>query len=725
MTPNPLPMQPCRDHLERPGDDHRELREGSRASISSSWARTAAARGPPADGQRRGTRRPPGRLPGAAVRHPEHEFLVAGRARRGRQGLTMRDRDRRARPSATTSTSRGWCSATARWPVSRRPTDPPTATRCGASSTICRRSRGGAVLHHRRAARRIMDRLADAHDQARAHARRDRYCSSDACSGGDRGQPTTDRRRRRTSGPDRCRSPKWRSPSTIAFRAKASARCCSSGWPRSRRRHGFRRFQATTLADNAAMLEVFRDSGFEIRSKVRGGHRRRPVVAHAVGRGRRDGRAQATRWRPRRRCGRCSTPRAVAVIGASRDAGQASGGRILDALRRRRIHGTASTRSIPTAAEIAGLPCFRSARELPAGVDLAVVAVPRGCRAAGVVDDCAAAGRQVARRHHGRLRGDRRRGPRAAAAARRERRADYGMRMVGPNCMGAAQHASPDGAPERVVLADLSAARDTSALSSQSGALGLAILGWPPSASVGLSTFVSVGNKADVSGNDLLEYWEEDPADPRHPALPRIVRQPAPVRAAWRAASRGQKPIVAVKAGRTARRSRAAGSHTAALAASDTAVDALFHQSGVIRADTIDEMFDIAACSMRSRCPAGSRVAIVTNAGGPGHPRGRRVRSRRPDRRRILARRRARGCVRSCPPTASVANPVDMVASAGPERIGRPIEVALASPDVDAAARRSSPPVDRVSSDDNLHSHSATGAARRQAAPPPSRSLRA
>ena len=155
------------------------------------------------------------------------------------------------------------------------------------------------------------------------------------------------------------------------------------------------------------------------------------------------------------------------------------------------------------------------------------------------------------------------------------------------------------------------------ALSSQSGALGLAILALAASRGVGLSTFVSVGNKADVSSNDLLEYWEEDAAT--RVILLYLESFGNPRRFARLARRIGRtKPIVAVKAGRTRGGSRAAGSHTAALAANDVAVDALFHQSGVIRADTIDEMFDIAACLDAQPLPAGRRVAIVTNAGGPG-----------------------------------------------------------------------------------------------------------
>jgi acyl-CoA synthetase (NDP forming) len=220
------------------------------------------------------------------------------------------------------------------------------------------------------------------------------------------------------------------------------------------------------------------------------------------------------------------------------------------------------------------------------------------------------------------------------------------------------------------------------AFSSQSGALGMAILELAEERGVGLSTFASVGNKADVSGNDLLQYWEQDPntstillylesfGNPRRFA--RLARRIGRV-----------KPIVCVKAGRTRAGSRAAGSHTAALAASDTTVDALFRQSGVLRADTLNEMFDIAACLESQPLPAGRRVAIVTNAGGPGilavdacEAAGLAVVEFAAETRAKLAA--------FLPAEASIGNPVDMVASAGPEEYRRAIATVLAAPDADA-----------------------------------------
>jgi acyl-CoA synthetase (NDP forming) len=261
-----------------------------------------------------------------------------------------------------------------------------------------------------------------------------------------------------------------------------------------------------------------------------------------------------------------------------------------------------------------------------------------------------------------------------------EKARGYGMRMVGPNCMGLLNMN-----PELRLNASFSPILPPAghvALSSQSGALGIAILGLAAERHVGLSTFVSVGNKADVSGNDLLEYWEDDPGtrvillylesfgNPRR--FTRIARRVA-----------RSKPIVALKAGRTRAGSRAAGSHTAALAASDAGVEALFHQSGVIRAETIDEMFDLAALLDAQPLPPGFRVAVVTNAGGPGilavdacEAAGLAVAEFSPD-----TQDRLRAFL---PETASVANPVDMVASAGPAEYGAAIEAALISSDADA-----------------------------------------
>jgi acetyl coenzyme A synthetase (ADP forming)-like protein len=440
-------------------------------------------------------------------------------------------------------------------------------------------------------------------------------------------------------------------------------------------RHGIHRFQATTLVENTPMLEVFRDSGFEIRSKTAEGCVDLQLSLEPSPEGvrtaeERSRMATALSLRP------MLAPKAVAVVGASRDPASI-GRRVFEALRSARFNGPLYPIN-PQATELDGIRCYASARDLPPGVELAVLTVPRDAVLSSV-DDCAAAGVKalVVITAGFAESGDE---GRAAQHQLVERVRNYGMRMVGPNCMGLL-NAQPE-VRLNASFSPLMPPAGSVALLSQSGALGLAILALAAERHVGLSTFVSVGNKADVSGNDLLEYWEGDPAtsvillylesfgNPRR--FGRLARRIART-----------KPIIAVKAGRTRAGSRAAGSHTAALAASDVAVNALFEQSGVIRADTIDEMFDVAACLASQPLPGGRRVGIVTNAGGPGilavdacEAAGLTV---------VEFTDRTRDRLREfLPREASVGNPVDMVASAGPEEYRRAIEVALTADETDA-----------------------------------------
>jgi acyl-CoA synthetase (NDP forming) len=255
----------------------------------------------------------------------------------------------------------------------------------------------------------------------------------------------------------------------------------------------------------------------------------------------------------------------------------------------------------------------------------------------------------------------------------------YGMRMVGPNCLGllntdpAVQlnaSFSPGFPPPGRI-----------AMSSQSGALGLAILALARRLQLGLSTFVSVGNKADVSGNDLLQYWEEDEQTDVVLLYLESFGNPRRFARIARRVSR-RKPIIAVKSGRTGAGRRAAGSHTAALAADDVAVDALFRQTGVIRADTLAEMFDVAAALASQPLPQGRRVAILTNAGGPGilcadtcEAGGLSVPELS-----TATKTRLAACL---PPQASLSNPVDMIASAGAEHYRQTIEMLLCCDEID------------------------------------------
>ncbi|MCA9622864.1 MAG: acetate--CoA ligase family protein, partial [Myxococcales bacterium] len=255
-----------------------------------------------------------------------------------------------------------------------------------------------------------------------------------------------------------------------------------------------------------------------------------------------------------------------------------------------------------------------------------------------------------------------------------------GMRMVGPNCLGLL-HTHAD-VRLNASFAPNMPPRGAVGLCSQSGALGVAIIALARRIDLGMSSFVSVGNKADISAIDLLEWWEQDETtdvllfyleafgDPRHfaPVARRVGRR---------------KPIVMVKAGRTEAGGRAASSHTAALAASETAVEALFRQTGILRAETLEEMFGLARALTQQPLPRGRRVAVVTNAGGPGilcvdalEGAGLEVPRLAPGTRATLNA--------FLPSAASSANPVDMIASAGPREFRAAVEVLLRAEEVDA-----------------------------------------
>jgi acyl-CoA synthetase (NDP forming) len=226
---------------------------------------------------------------------------------------------------------------------------------------------------------------------------------------------------------------------------------------------------------------------------------------------------------------------------------------------------------------------------------------------------------------------------------------------------------------------------------SQSGALGLAILDYVQTLNVGISTFVSVGNKADVSSNDLLAYWADDPrTDVVLLYLESFGNPRKFARIAPEVAKR--KPIVAVKSGRSAAGTRAASSHSAALASLDVAVDALFEQAGVIRTNTLEELFDVAALLATQPIPHGPRIGVVTNAGGPGilladacEAHDLTVPELTPE---------TQGALRALlPAQAGLSNPVDMIASATPEHYRRTIEVVGADPGIDAVVVIYIPPL--------------------------------
>jgi acetyl coenzyme A synthetase (ADP forming)-like protein len=440
-------------------------------------------------------------------------------------------------------------------------------------------------------------------------------------------------------------------------------------------RAGFTRFWAITHFDNRGMIDVFRHSGFPIRETLESGYLELdfsvlPTASSVEMSEMRDRvvTAASLRW--------FFKPGSVAVVGASREP-SSIGYRILEALVMNRFQGPVYPVN-PRAKVVGSMRAYPSITALTEPVDLAIITVPRDA-VLGVIDECAQRGvKAVIVITAGFAETDD--AGKALQKQLLEKVRGYGMRMVGPNCMGLLN--TEAGVRLNASFSPVFPPPGRIAMSSQSGALGLAILALAAQRQLGISTFVSVGNKADVSGNDLLQYWEVD--DGTNVILLYLESFGNPRRFARiaRRVSRS-KPIIAVKAGRTLAGRRAAGSHTAALAANDVAVDALFRQTGVIRAETLDEMFDLAAAMENQPLPKGRRIAIVTNAGGPG----------------IL-------CTDACeaggltvpelsehiksklrqflPPAAGVSNPVDMIASARAESYRRTIETVLPAPDVDA-----------------------------------------
>jgi acetyl coenzyme A synthetase (ADP forming)-like protein len=369
-------------------------------------------------------------------------------------------------------------------------------------------------------------------------------------------------------------------------------------------------------------------------------------------------------------------PGAVAVVGASRNPASI-GHRLLDALVQGGFSGPIYPVN-PKASEIRGLRTYPSVRELPEPADLALIAVPRDA-VLDVVDDCAIRGVRalvVITAGFSEVGGE------GQDLQRRlvEKVRAHGMRLIGPNCLGLVSNG-----PETRLDATFVPVFPPSgrvAMSSDSGALGLVVLATAARLELGVSHCVSVGNRADVSSNDLLEFEEQEDATAVILLYLESFGNPRRFARIARRVSR-RKPIVAVKAGRTRSGCRAAGSHTAALAASDVAVDALFHQTGVIRAETLEELFDLAVALESQPLPAGRRVAIVTNAGGPAILCADACEAAGLEVTELSEKTRAR-LAAFLPTTASLGNPVDMIASATPEDFARAIQTILGSSEVDA-----------------------------------------
>lgn len=371
------------------------------------------------------------------------------------------------------------------------------------------------------------------------------------------------------------------------------------------------------------------------------------------------------------------SPRSVAVVGASRDPGSI-GHAILHNLLFGLFNGALYPVN-PKARVVHSLKCYPSVAAIPDPVDLALIVVPRDVVEVAI-DDCLASGVRGLVVISAGFAETGEEGARLERAIREKVRG-AGVRMVGPNCMGVI-NTDPEVRLD-ATFAPTAAAPGGIGFVSQSGALGVAILNVAAELGIGFTQFVSMGNKADVSSNDLLEYWEDDPQTRVIAMYLESFGNPRRFTEIAKRAAR-KKPVLMVKSGRTAEGARAASSHTGALAGADVTVSTFLEKCGVLRVNTIEELFHVTRAFDRCPLPAGPRVAIVTNAGGPGIMAtdacvnlGLKMTTLEPATREQLAS--------FLPPEASLVNPVDMIASANPSSYERSLAAVLADPGVDMA----------------------------------------
>jgi acetate---CoA ligase (ADP-forming) len=435
-------------------------------------------------------------------------------------------------------------------------------------------------------------------------------------------------------------------------------------------------FEASFLPQNHRMLGVFRDSGFSLRMIPQAGEILVEFPTEVTD-------SALERFEEREAIAAVNavrtllSPGSVAAIGASRER-ETIGGEVFRNLLQFGFQGPVLPVN-PKAAVIQSILAYPGVEAVPSEVDLAVVMVP----AAAVLEVAEACGRKGVKSLVVISAGFAEVGPEGRARQDELVRIcrNYGMRLVGPNCMGILN--SDPRVRLNATFAPIPPPTGRIGFMSQSGALGLAVMDYAGALGLGLSSFVSVGNKADISGNDLIQFWEQDADTDVILLYLESFGNPRKFSRIARRVGRN-KPIVVVKSGRFPAGARATGSHTGALiAASDVTVDALFRQAGVIRTDTLQQMFDVAALLANQPPPKGRGVAILTNAGGPGilcadtcEAEGLEVPTltdeTRAKLREILAGE------------ASVSNPVDMIASASAEQYRQAIRILGADPGVDS-----------------------------------------
>jgi acetate---CoA ligase (ADP-forming) len=341
----------------------------------------------------------------------------------------------------------------------------------------------------------------------------------------------------------------------------------------------------------------------------------------------------------------------------------------------------------PSADAIHSIKCYPSILDIPDQIDLAIIMVRKDL-VLSVVDEC---GRKGVGGVIVITSGFKEVGPEGAKReeALLERVRHYGMRMIGPNCFGII-NTHPD------LMMNATFSRNSPlpgkiGFVTQSGALGEGVLNHARKLGIGFSMFVSMGNKADISGNTILDYWMDDPATKIILVYLESFGDPATFSKIAREITK-TKPIIAIKSGRTAAGARATASHTGALAGDDIGVDALFDQCGILRVNSSEELFDLTKAFDQQPVPKGNRVAVLTNAGGPGilatdaaAAAGLDVVHLDPKTTEILKA--------NLPPEAAIGNLVDMIASATPDQFEMALDCLSADPNVDGLIIVFVPPI--------------------------------
>ncbi|MBC7235966.1 MAG: acetate--CoA ligase [Chloroflexi bacterium] len=366
-------------------------------------------------------------------------------------------------------------------------------------------------------------------------------------------------------------------------------------------------------------------------------------------------------------------PQSVAVIGASTNPEKLGHGILANLIESGFKGGLYPIN--PSAGEILGLKCYPSVLDVPDPVELVVIVVP----AKFVASVLREAGQKGAKGAIVITAGFREAGEEGIA---REQEIlaiakEYGMRLLGPNCLGVIAPYAPMNASFAAGMPE----QGSIAFMSQSGALCTAILDYALAESIGFSHFVSLGNKADIDEVTLLKAWGEDERCNVIISYIEGIRDGVEFMKVARETAK-KKPIIAVKSGRTASGSRAVSSHTGSLAGSDAAYDAAFKQAGVFRANTVQDLFDLSTAFAYQPLLKGNRIAIVTNAGGPGvmatdalEQHGLVLAKLGPETEKLLAK--------ALPPAASIHNPVDVLGDARADRYEKAIYAVLNDPAVD------------------------------------------